>query len=75
MKRRADDLPIVLVPHPHVRVEQSVMGGSPHVAGTRVPVRPAPSRAALLRAIDESGAAGVLADIEKRTLSGAGSTG
>ncbi len=44
-------------------------------ARRRFPVRPAPSRAALLRAIDESGAAGVLADIEKRTLSGAGSTG
>ena len=32
-------LPIVLVPHPHVRVDQNVLGGSPHVAGSRVPVR------------------------------------
>lgn len=32
-------LPIVLVPHPHVRVDQSVLGGSPHVVGSRVPVR------------------------------------
>lgn len=39
VKRRADDLPIVLVPHPHVRVDKSVLGGSPHVVGTRVPVR------------------------------------
>jgi uncharacterized protein (DUF433 family) len=29
----------VLVPHPHVRVDKSVLGGSPHVVGTRVPVR------------------------------------
>ena len=39
VKRRADDLPIVLVPHPHVRVDKSVLGGSPHLVGTRVPVR------------------------------------
>lgn len=32
-------LPIVLVPHPHVRVDQKVLGGSPYVAGSRVPVR------------------------------------
>lgn len=32
-------LPIVLVPHPHVRVDTKVMGGSPHVADTRIPVR------------------------------------
>ncbi|HEX9621574.1 MAG TPA: DUF433 domain-containing protein [Polyangiaceae bacterium] len=32
-------LPIVLVPHPHVRVDAKVLGGSPHVAGSRVPVR------------------------------------
>ena len=32
-------LPIVLVPHPHVRVDRRVLGGSPHVAGSRVPVR------------------------------------
>src|SRR5438093_6119119 len=33
------DLPIVLVPHPHVRVDRSVLAGSPHVMGSRVPVR------------------------------------
>ena len=32
-------LPIVLVPHPHVRVDQKILGGSPHVIGSRVPVR------------------------------------
>ena len=32
-------LPVVLVPHPHVRVEQNVLGGSPYVLGSRVPVR------------------------------------
>ncbi len=32
-------LPIVLVPHPHVRVDPNVLGGSPHVVGSRVPVR------------------------------------
>ncbi len=32
-------LPIVLVPHPHVRVDKNVLAGSPHVAGSRVPVR------------------------------------
>lgn len=32
-------LPIVLVPHPHVRVDEQVLGGSPHVLGSRVPVR------------------------------------
>lgn len=32
-------LPIVLVPHPHVRVDKRVLGGSPHVADSRVPVR------------------------------------
>jgi uncharacterized protein (DUF433 family) len=32
-------LPIVLVPHPHVRVDAKVLGGSPHVAGSRVLVR------------------------------------
>lgn len=39
MKRRAEDLPIVLVPHPHVRVDSNVLAGSPHLVGTRVPVR------------------------------------
>ena len=32
-------LPIVLVPHPHVRVDEHVLAGSPHVVGSRVPVR------------------------------------
>ena len=32
-------LPVVLVPHPHVRVDQNVLGGSPYVTGSRVPVR------------------------------------
>lgn len=32
-------LPIVLVPHPHVRVDTKVLQGSPFVAGSRVPVR------------------------------------
>ena len=32
-------LPRVLVPHPHVRVDDSVLQGSPHVAGFKVPVR------------------------------------
>ncbi len=32
-------LPIVLVPHPHVRVDPGVLGGSPYVVGSRVPVR------------------------------------
>jgi uncharacterized protein (DUF433 family) len=32
-------LPVVLVPHPHVRVDQNVLGGSPYIAGSRVPVR------------------------------------
>ncbi len=32
-------LPIVLVPHPHVRVDKKVLGGSPYVVGSRVPVR------------------------------------
>ena len=32
-------LPIVLVPHPHVRVDEQVLGGSPHVIGSRVPIR------------------------------------
>jgi len=28
-----------LTPHPHVRVDKNVLGGSPYVAGSRVPVR------------------------------------
>ncbi|HSC87470.1 MAG TPA: DUF433 domain-containing protein [Polyangiaceae bacterium] len=39
LARVAPVLPIVLVPHPHVRVDKKVLGGSPHVAGSRVPVR------------------------------------
>lgn len=33
------DLPVVLVPHPHVRVDPAVLAGSPHVVGSKVPVR------------------------------------
>lgn len=32
-------LPIVLVPHPHVRTDSNVLDGSPYVLGSRVPVR------------------------------------
>ena len=32
-------LPRIRVPHPHVRCDSSVLAGSPHVAGSRVPVR------------------------------------
>ncbi len=32
-------LPRVLVPHPHVRCDSRLLGGSPHVDGSRVPVR------------------------------------
>src|SRR3954463_6013383 len=32
-------LPLVLVPHPHVRSDPNVLGGSPYVLGSRVPVR------------------------------------
>jgi uncharacterized protein (DUF433 family) len=32
-------LPRAKVPHPHVRCDGRILGGSPHVAGTRVPVR------------------------------------
>ncbi len=35
----APPLPRVLVPHPHVRSDSRLLGGSPHVAGSRVPVR------------------------------------
>lgn len=30
---------VVLVPHPHVVVDRKILGGSPHVRGTRVLVR------------------------------------
>lgn len=33
------ELPIVLIPHPHVRTDPTVLAGSPYVVGTRVPVR------------------------------------
>ena len=32
-------LPIVLIPHPHVRADPKLLAGSPHVEGSRVPVR------------------------------------
>lgn len=32
-------LPRVMVPHPHVRCDSRLLGGSPHVEGSRVPVR------------------------------------
>jgi uncharacterized protein (DUF433 family) len=32
-------LPRVMVPHPHVRCDAQVLSGSPHVEGSRVPVR------------------------------------
>jgi uncharacterized protein (DUF433 family) len=32
-------LPRVLVPHPHVRCDSRLLGGSPHVDGSKVPVR------------------------------------
>ncbi len=32
-------LPVILTPHPHVRVDKNVLGGSPYVVGSRVPVR------------------------------------
>ena len=39
MKTPPPPLPVVLTPHPHVRVDPSIMGGSPHVSDSRVPVR------------------------------------
>lgn len=32
-------LPRILVPHPHVRCDAHILSGSPHVVGSRVPVR------------------------------------
>ena len=32
-------LPRILVHHPHVRCDSRILGGSPHIADTRVPVR------------------------------------
>jgi uncharacterized protein (DUF433 family) len=31
--------PVIMIPHPHVRVHADINGGSPFVAGSRVPVR------------------------------------
>lgn len=39
MSFRRHDLPMILVPHPHVRTDAGTMGGSPYVVGSRVPVR------------------------------------
>lgn len=39
MKTSTLSLPVVLIPHPHVRVDPTILGGSPHVSGSRVPVR------------------------------------
>jgi len=36
---RKSELPIVLIPHPHVRTDPNILGGSPYLVGTRVPVR------------------------------------
>jgi uncharacterized protein (DUF433 family) len=35
----APRLPVILVPHPHVSVDPQILGGSPYVVGSRVPVR------------------------------------
>ena len=32
-------VPRIRVPHPHVRADASILAGSPHVNGSRVPVR------------------------------------
>lgn len=32
-------MPVVLVPHPHVRCESHILNGAPYVVGSRVPVR------------------------------------
>jgi uncharacterized protein (DUF433 family) len=39
VRLEAVTLPVILTPHPHVRVDKNVLGGSPYVAGSRVPVR------------------------------------
>jgi len=39
MAIKQQSLPVILVPHPHVRVDQAILGGSPHVNGSKVPVR------------------------------------
>lgn len=38
-KVKLPPLPRVLVPHPHVRCDSRLLQGSPHVEGSRVPVR------------------------------------
>ncbi|MEQ9319568.1 MAG: DUF433 domain-containing protein [Polyangiaceae bacterium] len=38
-KMKLPPLPRVLVPHPHVRCDSRLLQGSPHVEGSRVPVR------------------------------------
>lgn len=38
-RQEAVALPVILTPHPHVRVDKNVLGGSPYVVGSRVPVR------------------------------------
>ena len=39
MAMKTEALPVVLIPHPHVRVDPAILGGSPHVSHSRVPVR------------------------------------
>ncbi len=39
MKTPPMALPVVLIPHPHVRVDPAILGGSPHVSDSRVPIR------------------------------------
>lgn len=33
------NLPVIIVPHPHVRCSHDVLNGAPYVVGSRVPVR------------------------------------
>lgn len=39
MSSEAAPLPRILVPHPHVRCDLHILSGSPHIVGSRVPVR------------------------------------
>lgn len=39
MSSEAAPLPRILVPHPHVRCDLHILSGSPHIIGSRVPVR------------------------------------
>lgn len=34
-----DPVILTVIPHPHVRIDPNVLGGSPYVVGSRVPVR------------------------------------